>query len=97
MRAYPGKQNILVPGGIKNNCYFLSSGERNGNSPNSTLIVLYTQVYGAIKVGGYKAVISVFISRRVTKYFVSGSIWEDTQNRVIVPYAKAKYLFFYRS
>ena len=33
-RANGGKWNISVPLGIENNSYFLSSGERNGRSPN---------------------------------------------------------------
>ena len=35
-RAHGGNWNILVPLGTENNSYFLSSGERNGNSPNQS-------------------------------------------------------------
>ncbi len=37
-RADPLKRNFPVSGGIEKNIYCLSSGERNGNSPNSILL-----------------------------------------------------------
>ena len=52
--AYPGKWNISVPGGKENNAdvsvgapiyrrssYFLSSGERNGKSPNRSFLTAF--------------------------------------------------------
>ena len=40
-RANGGKWNISVPLGIENNSYFLSSGERNGRSPNQNNYFLF--------------------------------------------------------
>ena len=39
--AHPGKWNISVPGGKENNSYFLSSGERNGKSPNRSFLTAF--------------------------------------------------------
>jgi len=36
-RQYPANWNILVAGGKESECDSLSSGERNGNSPNHLL------------------------------------------------------------
>ena len=72
--------------------HFLSSGERKGNSPNPALILLHKAKYrnkilfdtfdsmcslcSKISAGGCKTVASLFIMRKVTKYFVSRICWE---------------------
>ena len=63
---------------------FLSSGERNGSSPN---LMIYF-------IGGCKMTMSHFGVRKVIKYFVSRSSWEATPQRVIVLYTKTNYLFY---
>jgi hypothetical protein len=55
----------------------LSSGERKGKSPNHSSLLEW----------GCRA-----WHMEVTKYFVSGKVWESLPKRVTVPYAKTKYL-----